>query len=217
MIQDNCLRIRREIDRISAENGIGQKVTLVAVTKKQPVECIAELAAAGISDFAENRVVALEERASAMPGTRHLIGHLQTNKVKKAIAVADLIHSVDSLRLAKEISRCAEAAGKTVDILIQVNIAKEPQKFGVFSEDLDDLLREISLLPHLRIRGLMAIMPIETKDEYYGKMYDLYCNYAENKPYNISMDILSMGMSNDYATAVRYGSNMVRVGTALFA
>ncbi len=216
MIEQNYTRIRREIDQITQENGIGQKVTIVAVTKNQPIEVIPELAALGVTNFAENRVVALEERAALMQGTRHLIGHLQTNKVKKAIACADLIHSVDSLHLAKEIDRCAGLIGKTIDILIQVNIAKEPQKFGVYEEDLDKLLRDAAQLPNLRIRGLMAIMPIETQDCFYSKMYDLYRNYAENKPYNISMDILSMGMSNDYATAVRFGATMVRIGTALY-
>lgn len=216
MIRENYLRIQEEVSRIVSENGIGQTVTIVAVTKNQPVEVIPELASLGVRNFAENRVSALVERSPLMQGTRHLIGHLQTNKVKKAISCADLIHSVDSFHLAKEISRCSELAGKVTEILIQVNIAKEPQKFGVYEEDLDTLLREVSELPNLRIRGLMAIMPIETKDEYYSKMYDLYRNYSENKPYNISMDILSMGMSNDYATAVRYGSNMIRVGTALY-
>lgn len=216
MIKDNYCRIINEIERITAENGIGQKVTLVAVTKNQPVDVIPQLAEAGVLHFAENRVVALEEKASLMPGTRHLIGHLQTNKVKKAIACADLIQSVDSLRLAAEIDRCAALAGKVVDILIQVNIAKEPQKFGIEEENLDGLLASVSRMEHLRVRGLMAIMPIETKDAYYAKMYEIYRNYAELKPYNISMDILSMGMSGDYATAVRYGANMVRVGSALY-
>ena len=216
MILQNCSRIRDEIDHITKENGIGQNVTLVAVTKNQPIEVIPQLADAGITNFAENRVQALEERAEHMPGTRHLIGHLQTNKVKKAIACADLIHSVDSFHLAKEIDRCAKAAGKTVHVLIQVNVAKEPQKYGVPEEDLDSLLKEVSSLENLRIRGLMAIMPIETQDAFYKKMYELYRNYAEAKPYNINMDILSMGMSNDYTTAVRYGANMVRIGTALY-
>ena len=216
MIRDNYLRIQEEISRITAENGIGQKVTIVAVTKNQPEAVIPELASLGVSDFAENRVSALLERAPLMNGTRHLIGHLQTNKVKKVISCADLIHSVDSLHLAREISRCSGIANQVTDILIQVNIAKEPQKFGVYEEDLDDLLQNVASLPNLRIRGLMAIMPIETKDEYYGKMYDLYRKYSENKLYNVSMDILSMGMSNDYETAVRYGSNMIRVGTALY-
>lgn len=216
MIRDNYLRIKEEIDSIVSCNGIGQKVTIVAVTKNQPIEVIPALYDAGVRDFAENRVMALVERACEMNGTRHLIGHLQTNKVKKALTCADLIHSVDSLHLAQEISRCAVLAEKTVDILIQVNVAKEPQKYGIHEEDLDDLLRQVSELPHLRIRGLMAIMPIETKDEYYRKMYEIYRNYAENKPYNITMDILSMGMSGDYATAVRYGATMVRVGTALY-
>lgn len=217
MIYDNYMKIRKEIDEISSSNGIGQKVTLVAVTKNQPIELVPQLAQCGISDFAENRVVALEERAKNLPGTRHLIGHLQTNKVKKALACADMIQSVDSLRLAKEISRCAVLMDKEIDVLIQVNVAKEEQKFGIYVEDLDDLLKEVSNLPNLRVRGLMAIMPIETKDEYYSKMYELYRNYADLRPYDISMDILSMGMSNDYATAVRYGANMVRVGSALFA
>ncbi len=216
MIRDNYLRIREEVSRIVSENGIGQSVTIVAVTKNQPEDVIPELARLGVRDFAENRVSALVGRAPLMSGTRHLIGHLQTNKVKKAISCADLIQSVDTLHLAEEIARCSGLLGKTTDILIQVNIAKEPQKFGVYEEDLDALLHDVSILPNLRIRGLMAIMPIDTKDEYYSKMYDLYRNYSENKPYNISMDILSMGMSNDYATAVRYGSNMIRVGTALY-
>ncbi len=216
MIKDNYLRIQNDVDRISEENGIGQRVTIVAVTKNQPLKVIPELLACGVRDFAENRVPALVERAPFMDGTKHLIGHLQTNKVKKAIACADLIHSVDSLHLAREISRCAVLADKTVDILVQVNVAKEPQKYGIYVEDLDDLLRDVTDLPNLRIRGLMAIMPIETKDEYYSKMYELYRNYAEKKPYNISMDILSMGMSNDYEIAVRYGANMIRVGTALY-
>lgn len=216
MIRDNYLRIQEEVSRIVSENGIGQSVTIVAVTKNQPEDVIPELARLGVRDFAENRVSALVGRAPLMSGTRHLIGHLQTNKVKKAISCADLIQSVDTLHLAEEIDCCSGFAGKTTDILIQVNIAKEPQKFGVYEEDLDALLQDVSILPNLRIRGLMAIMPIDTKDEYYSKMYDLYRNYSENKPYNISMDILSMGMSNDYATAVRYGSNMIRVGTALY-
>ena len=216
MIQENYLRIKRQIDEITKTNGIGQRVTIVAVTKNQPVELIPQLREAGITDFAENRVTALTERADAMPGKKHLIGHLQTNKVKKAIAVADLIQSVDSVRLASEINRCAVLSGRNVDVLIQVNIAKEPQKFGVFEEDLDQVLSEVSQMKNLRIRGLMAIMPIETEDRFYSKMYDLYHNYTENKPYNIDMDILSMGMSNDYELAVRYGANMVRIGTALY-
>ena len=216
MIQENVLRIQNEIAQITKENGIGQKVTLVAVTKNQPVDVIPQLAAAGICDFAENRVQALVERAPLMCGTRHLIGHLQTNKVKKAVSCADLIHSVDSIHLAREISRCAVLAEKTVEILIQVNVAREDRKFGVEVEALDGLLQQCSELPHLKVRGLMAIMPVDTKDEYYSKMFELYQNYALNKPYNISMDILSMGMSSDYATAVRYGANMVRIGTALY-
>ncbi len=216
MVKDNVQRIREEISRITAENGIGQSVTLVAVTKNQPVDVIPQLYDAGVRDFAENRVAALTERAALMNGTRHLIGHLQTNKVKKAVSCADLIHSVDSFHLAKEIDRCSGLAGKRTDVLIQVNVAEEEQKFGVSVERLDDLLRQTAELPNLRIRGLMAIMPIDTKDEYYKKMYELYRNYAEKKPYDITMDVLSMGMSSDYRQAVRYGSNMVRVGTALY-
>ena len=216
MIRDNYLQIKQEVEDIVAQNGIGQSVTIVAVTKNQPVEVIPQLHAAGVRDFAENRVAPLVERAAEMHGTRHLIGHLQTNKVKKAISCADLIHSLDSLHLAEEISRCAVLAGKTVDVLVQVNIAKEPQKYGINEEDLDDLLCRASQLPNLRIRGLMAIMPIETKDEYYQRMYEIYRNYAETKPYDITMDILSMGMSGDYALAVQYGANMIRVGTALY-
>ncbi len=216
MIHENYLRIQHEVSRIVSENGIGQAVTIVAVTKNQPSSVFPELASVGVRDFAENRVQALSERASLMIGTRHLIGHLQTNKVKKAISLADLIHSVDSLHLAEEINRCSALSDKITDILIQVNIAKEPQKYGVSEEELDALIQKVLKLPNVRIRGLMAIMPIETKDEYYSRMYDIYQKYKKNKPYDEFMDILSMGMSSDYATAVRYGSNMIRVGTALY-
>ncbi|MBO5248460.1 MAG: YggS family pyridoxal phosphate-dependent enzyme [Clostridia bacterium] len=216
MIRDNYLQICNEIEQITSNNGIGQSVTIVAVTKNQPITVIGELAEVGVRNFAENRVSALVERAPLMNGVRHLIGHLQTNKVKKALACADLIHSVDSLRLAQEIDRLSALANQMTQILIQVNIAKEPQKFGVYEEDLNQLLEEVSQLKNIQIRGLMAIMPIETKDEYYKRMYDLYQHYRSTKAFGIDMDILSMGMSNDYKTAVRYGSNMIRVGTALY-
>ena len=144
MIRDNYLRIQEEVSRITSENGIGQEVTIVAVTKNQPETVIPELASLGVSHFAENRVSALLERAPLMNGTRHLIGHLQTNKVKKAISCADLIHSVDSFHLAQEISRCSGLLNQVTDILIQVNIAKESQKFGVYEEDLDELLKPVS-------------------------------------------------------------------------
>ena len=217
MIRDNYNRILQDIADITKTNGIGQAVTLVAVTKNQPDDVFAELSELGVRDFAENRVPALEQRSHLMNGTRHLIGHLQTNKVKKALRHADLIHSVDSLHLAAEINRCCLAEDRTADILIQVNIAKEPQKFGVFEEDLHDLLAEVSQLPALRVRGLMAIMPIETKDEYYQSMYKLFRHCLDGKQYNnITMEILSMGMSNDYPTAVRYGANMIRVGRGLY-
>ncbi|MBQ1966129.1 MAG: YggS family pyridoxal phosphate-dependent enzyme [Clostridia bacterium] len=215
MVKDNVQRILEEVNAITKENGIGQPVTLVAVTKNQPADVIPELYDAGVRNFAENRVIALAEKAELMNGTRHLIGHLQTNKVKKALAYADLIHSVDSFHLAKEIDRCSAIAGKITDILIQVNVAEEEQKFGISVGELDELLRQTAELPNLRIRGLMAIMPIDTKD-YYIKMYELYRHYTEQKPYGITMDILSMGMSSDYRQAVRFGSNMIRVGTALY-
>lgn len=215
-IEQNYYQIKEEISQICGNNGIGQAVTIIAVTKNQSADVIPVLEHIGVRDFAENRVQALCERAPLISGTRHLIGHLQTNKVKKALECADLIHSVDSFRLAQEISRCAENSGKTAEILIQVNVAKEPQKYGVYTDDLDKLICEVAKLSHIRIRGLMAIMPIDTKDEYYRTMYELYQYYANEKPYGTSIDLLSMGMSNDYAIAVRSGSNMVRIGTALY-
>lgn len=216
MIKDNYEQVRDEIARITATNGIGQPVSLVAVTKYQPSEVFPALEQAGVQDFAENRVQALTERAPLMTGRKHLIGHLQTNKAKQAVRLADLIQSVDSLHLAETLQDCACRQGKVQDILIQVNIAKEPQKFGIFAEDLDSLLESVSACSALRIRGLMAIMPIETKEEYYLRMYEIYRSYVDTPRYGIHMEILSMGMSNDYLTAVKYGSNMVRIGRRLF-
>ena len=215
-LQDNYRNICSIVERTVSENGIGQSVTVVAVTKSQPKEIIPELVSLGVTDFAENRVSMLEERAPLMLGTRHLIGHLQTHKVKKALLCSDLIQSVDSFHLAREIDRQSGIMGTRSDVLLQVNIAKEPQKFGLDVADVRPLLSDISLMEYVNVRGLMAIMPIETKEIYYQEMYDLFRNLQQTAPQGVSMEILSMGMSNDYPLAVKHGANMIRVGRCLY-
>ncbi len=215
--------IKKRIENARGEAGLAESVKIVGVVKYQSIEdANALISQGGITDIAENYVQALTERSHMfLPATRHLIGHLQTNKVKQALAVADVIQSVDSVKLLKELEKQASKLEKSVDVLFQVNIAKEEAKTGIFEENLDELFLVATEMPHIRVKGLMSIMPIETKLLYYQKMYALFLdkrNYLVHNicSDNISMDYLSMGMSNDYETAVRCGSNMVRLGRCLF-
>lgn len=217
MLDTRVSEIYDRIRSITETNGIGQTVTVVAVTKNQPETCFADLEKTVICDVGENRPQALAERSCLTVARKHLIGHLQTNKAKLAVRHADLIQSVDSVHLAKAVEEAAAKEGKVQDILLQVNIAKEEAKFGIYIEDLPQLLAYCSEAEHLRVRGLMSIMPKETQDRYYRDMYDLFQNLKQQALPRISMEILSMGMSGDFERAVRYGANMVRIGSYLFS
>ena len=197
-------------------------VTLVTVSKTVEHERIREAVAAGASVLGENRVQEAKEKIEALGriASWHLIGRLQSNKAKYAVRLFDLIHSVDSLDLAKELDKQAVKNNKVQDVLIEVSIAGEEQKAGVAAEALGGFVREAAQLSHIRIRGLMAMPPYSEDPEdsrhYYRRLRELAGSLKELKVRNVSMDILSMGMSGDFEVAVEEGATMVRVGTAIF-
>lgn len=196
-------------------------VTLVAVSKTKSVEEIMEAYKEGIRDFGENKVQELEEKYELLPKDIrwHLIGGLQTNKVRKVVGKTYLIQSLDRASLALEINKRAENMGILVDTLIEVNIGEEPQKAGILTENLGNFITLLSELKHIRVKGLMAIIPQGSEEEnrkYFRKMYDLFQKLREVKQERFSMEVLSMGMSMDYVTAMEEGSNMIRVGTGIF-
>lgn len=223
MIAENIAAIRENI-RIAAEkSGRDPKdILLLAVTKTQPVPVIEEAMACGLTSLGENRVQELLDKYEVIgeKASWHLIGHLQTNKVRYILEKAALIHSVESLRLAEEINRRAEKIGRRMPVLVEVNIAKEPSKFGILPEDCESFLRQIATLPAIEVKGLMTVAPfVENPEEnrvYFRKMKELLVDMNAKKIDNIAMDTLSMGMSGDYRVAVEEGATIVRVGTSIF-
>ena len=214
-------RVRSELDAAAQ----GRPYTLLAATKTQSAEVINLLPEVGINDYGENRVQELLDKYDALDLSDcvcHFIGHLQTNKVKYLVGRVGMIQSVDSMKLAKEISRLSVYQGLSTDILIEVNIGREENKSGVLPEALDELLDEISTLPSIRLRGLMAIPPVSDDLSqtmtYFSKMYEYYVDIKTKKIDNRGdhIDVLSMGMSADYVQAILCGSNHVRVGSSLF-
>ena len=197
-------------------------VKLVAVSKTKPVEAIVEAYEAGQRVFGENRVQELAEKYEVLPKDIewHMIGHLQRNKVKYLVGKVELIHSVDSLRLANQIETEFAKKNEIANILIEVNMANEESKFGITSETTEQLVREISKLEHVRIKGLMTIAPYtdnpETNREYFRNMKKLSVDINNKNIDNVSMNVLSMGMTGDYQVAVEEGATMVRVGTGIF-
>lgn len=223
MITEQLRKVRQEIENACCRsNRHPEEVTLIAVSKTKPVSMIEEAIAAGQTVFGENKVQELCSKYEVLPPNLHwhLIGHLQRNKVKYIADKAELIHSVDSLRLAETISQEGEKHGRTVPILIEVNIAGEESKFGVSVEDTLSLVTEISKLPYVSIQGLMTIAPyVENPEEnrpIFRKLKQLSVDIKEKNINNVYMDILSMGMTNDYQVAVEEGATMVRVGTGIF-
>ena len=199
-----------------------EEITLLGVTKTYEADVINASIEYGIQNVAENRVQEVIRKFDDVnKGVKwHLIGHLQTNKVKYIIDKVDLIHSVDSLKLAQEISTRAGRIGKIQDILIQVNVADETQKFGVSPEELEKLLKDISNLPHVRVCGLMNIAPFlddpEMLRDDFKIMKQLFDGLEDYNFDNVKSIYLSMGMSNDYEVALEEGSNMLRIGTKIY-
>ncbi len=198
-------------------------VTFLAATKTVDVATINHAISLGLDHIGENRVQELlskYDEYNLSHCSLQFIGHLQTNKVRQIIDKVSLIQSVDSLKLASEISRQAVLKNKDIDILVEVNIGKEENKSGVMPDELEDLLYQIKDLPSVNIKGLMAIPPICDNSQkickYFDNMHKMFIDIKGKKIDNISMDVLSMGMSDDYVEAILCGSNMIRVGSALF-
>ena len=221
-LEENYKRIRAELEEAAAASGRRpDEVTLLAATKTVPVEVINHGIALGIRHIGENRVQELCEKYDRYaPADLQFIGHLQTNKVRQIIDKVSMIQSVGSGRLAQEISRQAEKAGRVMDILIEVNIGREENKSGVLPEALPELVSETASLPGVRVRGLMAIPPAgaEKADtiRFFSRMTQYFIDMKNKRSDNVTMDYLSMGMSADFADAIRAGANLVRVGSALF-
>lgn len=223
MIKENLNRVQENIRNACARAGRKEdEVTLIAVSKTKPVSMLEEAYALGVRDFGENKVQELVDKAGQLPEDIrwHMIGHLQRNKVKYIIDKVYLIHSVDSLRLAEEISKEAVKRGVTANILIEVNVAGEESKFGVSPEDTPGLIEEISRLPAIQVRGLMTIAPFVEKAEdnriIFNALLKLYVDISRKNIDNVHMDFLSMGMTGDYEVAVEEGATFVRVGTGIF-
>lgn len=211
-INDACRRAGRRRD----------EVTLIAVSKTKPAEMIEEVYSTGIRCFGENKVQELSEKYEKLPKDIkwHMIGHLQRNKVKNVVGIADLIHSVDSLRLAEAIDKEAQKKGITAKILIEVNMAKEDSKFGVMPEEALDFVKGVSEFTNIQVQGLMTIAPfVENPQEnrkYFSSLRKLSVDISKEKVNNVCMGVLSMGMTNDFEVAIEEGATMVRIGTAIF-
>ena len=223
MLQENLAQVEENIEAACRRAGRNRdEVTLIAVSKTKPVSMLQEAYDLGVRVFGENKVQELTEKYEVLPGDIHwhLIGHLQRNKVKYIIDKAELIHSVDSLRLAETIEKEAAKHQMTASVLIEVNVAKEESKFGLMPEELDGFVDKISVFPHIRVKGLMTIAPFVSDPEenrpIFARLRKLSVDIARKNIDNITMSILSMGMTNDYQIAIEEGATMVRVGTGIF-
>ena len=228
MIKQNLDIVLSRIHSLCAQAGRDPgSVTLVGVTKYSDVAAVNEAVASGLLNIAENRVQSAKEKfpllvTGGRPVVRHLIGHLQTNKAKDAVELFDLIQSVDSVKLVAEIDKRAAASGKMQDILLQLDIAREEQKFGLPEEELNGFLEHVKGCAHVRVRGLMAMAPF-TSDQVLvrGVFRRLREHFERIKKEHagsnhITMEHLSMGMSGDYEIAIEEGATMVRIGSAIF-
>ena len=199
-----------------------KEVTLIAVSKTKPIELLKEAYEAGARDFGENKVQEIMDKYDRLPQDIrwHMIGHLQTNKVKYIADKVYMIHSVDSQKLALEINKQALKAGRIKPILIEVNIAGEDSKFGVAPNECIDLICSINDLPGIAVKGLMTVPPFvenaEDNRQYFQALKQLSVDIMQKNIDNVCMDFLSMGMSGDYSVAIEEGANLVRVGTRIF-
>lgn len=203
-VADACARCGRDV----------RDVTVLAAVKTVPPERILELSGSGIDTIAENRVQEFVDKYPLLEGKfkQHFIGSLQTNKVKYLLGKVELIHSVDRIDLLREIEKRSAKAGFITDVLLEVNGGREPTKSGVYPEGVDVLGEAAADMPHVRVKGLMCVLPIGAPEALYAEMQELHADF--NARY--SAPILSMGMSNDYPTAIRYGATIIRLGRALF-
>ena len=223
-VAQNVQKIAQDVREAALQAGRDpSEVQVMAVTKTVDPVLVNAAIGAGITLLGENKAQELCAKYDSYhkDGVQiHFIGHLQTNKVRQIVDKVSMVESVDSIKLAREIDRHCAAIGKVMDVLLEVNIGREENKTGIFPELLPALLEEAGKLEHIRVRGLMTIPPVcETEEEglqYFSQMRQLFVDIKQKKYDNISMEILSMGMSADYLAAVRCGSNIVRIGTAMF-
>ena len=214
-IREGLMRVRERIAAAAERAGRrADDVLLIAVSKTVEIDRIKDAIAAGVSALGENRVQEAKTKVAALgrPVPWHLIGHLQTNKVKDALALFDVVHSVDRLEVAREIERRAAGAGHPVDVLLEVNVANEPTKSGFTTEAVPAALDALAAMAHLKVRGLMAIPPVVERPEASRPAFRTLRALAERH----GLGELSMGMSGDFEVAVEEGATMVRVGTAIF-
>lgn len=211
-VQAACERANRE----------REEVTVIAVSKTKPISMLKEIYDEGVRNFGENKVQELTEKYEQLPQDIkwHMIGHLQRNKVKYIVDKVELIHSVDSVRLAETIEQEAAKKNVIVNILLEVNVAEEESKFGLKIDEVLPVIEEIATFPHIRIKGLMTIAPyVENPEEnrdIFARLRKLSVDINEKNIDNVSVSILSMGMTNDYEVAIEEGATMIRVGTGIF-
>ncbi len=222
MIKENIFKIKERISAASSRAGRDPAtVTIVAVSKGRAVSQIKEAVALGMTDIGENRVQEAAMKVSAVPGaTWHMVGHLQTNKVKEAVRLFDVIHSVDSVRLAQELDAQAGSISKVQDILLQVNTSGEASKFGFTPQDAAGVIGQITVFKNIRIRGLMTIAPVADDP---GKIRPCFRALRQLRDELVStgivsggLPVLSMGMSDDFEVAIEEGATVVRLGRAIF-
>ena len=223
MIKEHLTEVKERIEQACIRSGRNPgEVTLIAVSKTKPVPMLEEAYAAGARDFGENKVQEIAAKKPELPEDIrwHMIGHLQRNKVGQVLGKAVLIHSVDSLRLARQIETDAAKAGLDVDILLEVNVAREESKYGFMLEEVEDAIMTIKDFPHVHIKGLMTIAPfVDNPEENRGifkKLFEFAVDIGGKNIDNVTMSVLSMGMTGDYEVAIEEGATMVRVGTGIF-
>ncbi len=223
MIKENLMDVQEKIKNACCRAGRPpEEVTLIAVSKTKPLSMIEEAYAAGMREFGENKPQEMRDKAKQLETQVHwhMIGSLQTNKIKYVVGTACMIHSVDSIPLADAIEKEAAKKELFMDILLEVNIAEETSKHGFSVQEVLPAVKEIAKMPHLRIRGLMTVAPYTENAEenriYFRKMKELLVDINAKNIDNVSMDSLSMGMSSDYEVAIEEGSTMVRIGTGIF-
>lgn len=223
MLLDNLNDVEKRIQAACDRSGRKrEEVLLVAVSKTKPVEMIEEIMAAGIVEFGENKLQELRDKYEVLPKNLHfhMIGHLQTNKIKYVIDRAVLIHSIDSIRLAEAVNAEAKKHDRIMPVLVEVNVAQEESKSGFLVEETEEAIREIAKLSNIRVEGLMTIAPFvenaEENRQYFVKLRKLSVDIAAKNIDNVTMHHLSMGMTGDYEVAIEEGATMVRVGTGIF-
>jgi pyridoxal phosphate enzyme (YggS family) len=216
-IAENLAQIEKDIEEYSTN-----QAKLLVVSKTHGPDKIKEVYDLGYRDFGENKVQELEEKMDLLPSdiNWHLIGHLQRNKVKKVVSKVFLIHSVDSIRLLKEINKVAKNKNCVQDILLQFNISKEDTKSGFYEEDIDEILEVVKTLENINIKGLMTMAPNTDDEEYISSIFrktkKIFDNLSKLSYNNINMEYISMGMTNDYILALKEGANIIRIGSKIF-